>query len=184
MVGLLGIAALVPLLVVPLVGGAVADTVDRRRLVLGGNLALALVSGLLLLNAALPHPAVWPIFALEAAGTAAWSFSRPAMNTLAPKLVRDDQLEAAMALEGVYSNFASVAGPAIGGVLIAAVGLPTSYAVDLATFAFALVAVWSLPPSPPEGRASASASSRSSRGSASSAGRRRSRGSCSWTRTR
>ena len=151
MVGLLAMAALVPLLVVPLVGGAVADAVDRRRLVLAGDVGLALASGLLVLNAALPHPAVWPVFVLEAVGTTAWSFARPAMNTLAPKLVRDDQLEAAMALEGVYSNFAAVAGPAIGGVLIAAVGLAPSYGLDVAGFAFALLAVWSLPPSPPDG---------------------------------
>ena len=150
-VGLLAIAALVPLLVVPLVGGAVADALDRRRLVLFADTALALVSGLLVLNASLPHPAVWPIFALEAVGTAAWSFARPAMNTLTPKLVRDEQLEAAMALESIYGNFASVAGPAMGGVLIAAIGLGSSYALDVAGFAVALVAVWGLPSSPPEG---------------------------------
>ncbi len=148
-VGLLALAALVPLLVVPLVGGAVADTVDRRKLALLGTVGLAVVSASLLANAAAPHPAVWPIFVLEALGTVAWGFSRPALNTLAPKLVRDDQLEAAMALEGVYGNFAAVAGPALGGILIAAVGLTGSYALDLATFAFALVALRTLPASPP-----------------------------------
>jgi len=150
-VGLLAIAALVPLLVVPLVGGAIADAVDRRKLALAGTVGLSLVSGGLLLNAALPSPRVWPIFVLEALGTTAWSLSRPALSTLAPKLVRDDQLEAAMALEGVYSNFAAVAGPAIGGVLIAAIGLAPSYAIDLASFAFAFVALALLPASPPDG---------------------------------
>jgi MFS family permease len=150
-VGLLAIAALVPLLVVPLVGGAVADAVDRRKLALLGTVGLACVSAGLLANAALPHPHVWPIFALEALGTTAWGFSRPALSTLAPKLARDDQLEAVMALEGVYSNFAAVAGPAIGGVLIAAIGLAPSYAIDLASFAFALAALRTLPAMPPGG---------------------------------
>src|SRR5581483_10273653 len=106
---------------------------DRRKLALGGTVGLACVSTGLLVNAALPHPRVWPIFALEALGTTAWGFSRPALSTLAPKLVPDEQLEAVMALEGVYSNFAAVAGPAIGGVLIAAIGLAPSYAIDLAS---------------------------------------------------
>jgi MFS family permease len=149
-VGLLAIAALVPLLVVPIVGGAVADAFDRRRVALVATAALAVVSGCLVANAALPHPRVWPIFALEAIGTAAWGFSRPAMNTLAPKLVPDDQLEAAMALEGIYGNFAQVAGPAIGGVLIAAVGLAGSYALDVAGFTFSLAAIWSMPAMPPD----------------------------------
>lgn len=150
-VGLLALAGLGPLLVVPVVGGAVADAFDRRRLALVSTVGLALVSGCLVANAAVPHPAIWPIFALEAAGTAAWGFARPAMMTLAPKLVPDDQLEAAMALEGIYSNFAAVAGPAIGGVLIAAIGLSASYGIDVATFSASLLALRSLPPSPPEG---------------------------------
>ena len=150
-VGLLSIAALGPLLTVPLLGGAVADAVDRRRLVLLGNLALAGVSAALVVNASLPEPALWPLFVLEAVGTAAWGFTRPAMNTLAPKLVRDDQLEAAMALEGIYSNFAAVAGPAVGGVLIAAIGLVGAYSIDLGTFAAGLATIWTLPASPPEG---------------------------------
>lgn len=152
-VGLLALAGLVPLLVVPLVGGAVADAFDRRRIALAATVALAVVSACLVANAALPHPAVWPIFALEAVGTAAWGFARPATMTLAPRLVPDDQLEAAMALEGIYSNFAAVAGPALGGVLIAAIGLPASYGIDVATFSGSLLAFWSLPAQLPQGEA-------------------------------
>lgn len=151
-VGLLALAGLVPLLVVPLVGGAVADAFDRRRIALVSTVALAGVSACLVANAALAQPRVWPIFVLEAVGTAAWGFARPAMMTLAPKLVPDDQLEAAMALEGIYSNFASVAGPALGGVLIAAIGLSASYGIDVATFSASMIALWSLPASPPQGR--------------------------------
>jgi MFS family permease len=145
LVGLLALAALVPLLVVPLLGGAIADALDRRRVMLVSELALGAVAGLLLVNAILPHPRVWALFLLEAAGTAAWSFARPAMSAITPRLVRDDQLAAAIALQSIYGNFALVAGPALAGVLISVIGLPAAYGVDFATYGASLAAVWLLP---------------------------------------
>jgi MFS family permease len=150
-VGLLAIAALVPLLVVPLIGGAIADALDRRRVMLVSELALGAVAGLLLLNALLPHPLVWPLFALEALGTAAWGFARPAMSAITPRLVGEDQLSAAVALQSVYGNFALVAGPALAGLLISWIGLAGAYGVDFATYGASLAAAWMLPRIPPEG---------------------------------
>jgi MFS family permease len=135
----------VPLLVVPLIGGAIADALDRRRVMLLSELALAAVAGLLLANSLLPHPRVWALFVLEGIGTAAWSFARPAMTALTPRLVRDDQLAAAIALESIYGNFALVAGPALAGVLISAIGLPAAYGIDFLTYGASLAAVWLLP---------------------------------------
>ncbi len=152
-VGLLAIAALVPLLVMPLVGGAIADALDRRRVMIISEVLLGAVAGLLLLNALLPHPHVWPLFALEAIGTAAFGFARPAMSAITPRLVRDEQLSAAIALQSIYGNFAMVAGPAFAGLLIAWIGLAGAYGVDLATYAASLLAVWLLPRIPAEGDA-------------------------------
>ncbi|HEU4942925.1 MAG TPA: MFS transporter, partial [Gaiellaceae bacterium] len=149
LVGLLGIAALVPLLVVPIYGGAVADAVDRRRMLLLSDVALLAVTGGLVVNALLPNPAVWFLFAAEALGTAAYGFQRPARNALTPRLVRDDQLLAAITVEDVVFTLARVAGPMMGGVLITVVGLGGAYAIDLATFAASLLAIWLLPPVPP-----------------------------------
>jgi MFS family permease len=149
LVGLLGIAALGPLLIVPIYGGAVADAVDRRRMLLLSDLALLLVTGGLIVNAVLPNPAVWFLFVAEALGTAAYGFQRPARNALTPRLVRDDQLLAAITVEDVVFTLARVAGPVMGGVLIAVVGLGGAYTVDLATFAASLLAIWLLPPVPP-----------------------------------
>jgi MFS family permease len=151
LVGLLAIAALVPLLVVPLIGGAIADALDRRRVMLVSEVALAAVAGLLLANALLAHPHIWALFVLEGIGTAAWSFARPAMSAITPRLVRDEQLSAAIALQSVYGNFALVAGPALAGVLIAWIGLPGAYGIDLATYAASLAAVWLLPRIEPQG---------------------------------
>src|ERR687893_2976886 len=126
LLGLLGIAALVPLLLVPIYGGAVADAVDRRRMLLLSDVALMLVTVGLLVNV-LVGARVWVLFVAEALGTAAYSFQRPARNALTPKLVRDDQLLAAIAVEDVIFTLARVAGPVMGGVLISVVGLAGAY---------------------------------------------------------
>jgi MFS family permease len=148
LVGLLGVAALVPLLTVPLYGGAVADAVDRRRLLLFSDLALALVTVALLANALLDHPNVALLFVAEAAATSAYGFQRPARNALTPKLVPEGQLTAAIAIEDVVFNLAHTAGPALAGLLIALFGLGGAYAFDLVTFGASLGAIWLLPALP------------------------------------
>jgi MFS family permease len=144
-VGLLGLCALVPLLTVSLVGGAVADALDRRRLLLISDVGLAAISAVLVANATLHTPRVSVLFGAEALGTALWAFQRPAMDALVPRLVGDDQIAAASAVQGVYSSLAHVGGPAVGGVLIASVGLTATYAIDVGTFAASLTAAWLLP---------------------------------------
>jgi MFS family permease len=145
LVGLLGIAALVPLLTIPLYAGSVADAVDRRRLLLLSDVALMIVSLVLVANALLDDPSVPLLFAAQTAATGAYAFQRPARNALTPRLVRDDQLTAAIAVEDVVFNFARVGGPALAGILIASVGLAAAYLVDVATFSASLVAIWLLP---------------------------------------
>ena len=152
LVGLLGIAALGPLLVVPIYGGAVADAVDRRRMLLFSDVALVVVTVALLANALLPEPQIWALYAAETLGTAAYGFQRPARNALTPRLVGEGQLLAAIAVEDVVFALARVVGPALAGVLIAVFGLPGAYGIDLATFGASLLAIWLLPsiPAPPD----------------------------------
>jgi len=159
-VGLLGFCTLVPLVCVPLVGGTLADAVDRRRLLLRTEVALVLVSALLAVNAALPHPQVWALYVLLTLGTTAFSLGTPALRSLLPRIVAEDQIAAASALEGIYGNLAAAAGPVLAGVLISLVGLTTTYLIDVGTFAASLTALWLLPPLPPAqdaGRASVKA---------------------------
>jgi len=150
-VGLLGIAALVPLLTVSLLGGAIADAFDRRVLLIVSDLGLAAISALLVVNAAIAHPRVWALYAAEALGTAFYAIQRPAMDALVPRLVGEDQIASAAAVQGIYSSFGHVGGPAVGGILIASSGLTTTYAVDVGTFAASLVAALLLPALPPIG---------------------------------
>jgi MFS family permease len=91
----------------------------------------------------------------------AFSFGVGAQNALIPRIVGDDQLVAANNLNNLIGTFASVAGPAVAGVLITGAGLVTAYALDTATFFATLVAVWLLPPLVPEGGEDARPSLRS-----------------------
>jgi MFS family permease len=148
LVGLLGLVALVPLLTVPLYAGAVADAVDRRRMLLFSDVALLMTTLVLLGNALLADPRVWVLFVIEGLGTAAYGFQRPARNAITPRLVPPEQLTAAIVVEDAVFNLSRVAGPAMAGFLIAVIGLAGAYAVDAVTFAASLVAIWSLPPVP------------------------------------
>lgn len=183
-VGLLGLAALVPLLVVSLVGGAIADAGDRRSVLLRTETGMAVVTALFLANAALPHPQVWALFALEAVAVSIYSLGRPAMSSLTPRLVPDDQIAAASALTSVYYGLAAMAGPALGGILIATLGVPWTFGIDLATTprrsSRCTHCRRSRRPRTPTGRACA----RSSTASASSKGSRRCSGSSPSTPTR
>jgi MFS family permease len=152
-VGLLAFCDLVPLLTLALIGGTIADAVDRRRLLLVTEVGFAVVSLLLAANASLAHPQVWALYALAFLGAAFWSLGSPALRSLTPRLVPEDQLTAAVALNSVYSNLGAVAGPAFGGVLIAAFGLTTTYLIDFGSFAASLVAIALLPAIPPDEKA-------------------------------
>ena len=149
LVGLLGLASLIPLLVVPLIGGAIADAHDRRRVLLRTETGLTVVACLFIGNALLPHPQVWALFVLQLLAVAVFSLGRPAMSSLAPRLVPDEEFEAANAIEGVYSSLAAAAGPALGGVIIATLGVPWTFGIDAVTFAASLLALWSLSPQLP-----------------------------------
>ncbi|MDQ6874912.1 MAG: MFS transporter [Actinomycetota bacterium] len=148
-VGLLGVCELVPILIMAFVGGALADYVDRRRLVLLSEVALAVVTGGLLLNATMARPAVWVLFVCSGLFAGLDGIQRPALDAMIPRLVTAGELPAASALGSLRMNVAAVAGPAVGGLLIAAVDLPWVYAVDVVTFAFSLVALTLMRAVPP-----------------------------------
>jgi MFS family permease len=150
-VGLLSICDAVPLLAFAAVGGMIADAFDRRRVVLWSELGLMVVSALLSVNAFLDRPQVWALYVLAAVGTSLWALGSPAFRAMMPGLVPEEQLAASQALQSIYFNAGAVAGPALGGLLIAGAGLGTTYALDVATFAASVVAVLLVAPAPPKG---------------------------------
>jgi MFS family permease len=140
-VGLLSLAELLPLLVTAFVGGALADAFDRRRLVQIAELGLALCAGVLVFNSTLTEPRLWVLFVVGAAMAGLDGIQRPPLDALIPRLVDREELLAASALDSLRSNIGRVAGPALAGVLIAVLGLPLTYTIDVATFGVSLVAL-------------------------------------------
>jgi MFS family permease len=148
-VGLLSLCELFPLLTLTIAGGALADAVDRRKLLLITEPLLALVAGAFAFNASLDEPRVWAIYVLVTLTMSIYSLGVSGMNTVIPRLVGEDELLAANAIENVYGSTTSVAGPALGGAIIALLGLTGAYVLDSATFAASLWSVWRLPPIAP-----------------------------------
>ncbi|MFJ9947654.1 MFS transporter [Kitasatospora sp. NPDC091207] len=138
-VGLVGAFELVPLIVFGLWGGALADALDRRKLVLFSEAGLGVLTGLLLLNALLPTPVLWPVYLVAALVAATDGLQRPALDSLTPRIVPHDQLTAAFALNSLYRNAGSVAGPALAGIIVAFAGVQTAYALDVLTFGASLL---------------------------------------------
>jgi MFS family permease len=149
LVGLLGLASLIPLLVVPLVGGAIADALDRRSVLLRTETGMSVVSALFLANSLLSQPRVWALFVLQGLAVAIFSLGRPALSSLTPRLVPDEEIAAATALSSVYNSLAAVGGPAVGGILIATAGVPWTYGIDLVTYSASFFVIWLLPRMPP-----------------------------------
>ena len=122
-VGALGIAELVPLIVFGLYGGALADHVDRRLMMVWTGVAQIALTALLMVNAFLPDPQIWPIYVFAALLTTAQSLQRPSKEALEPRTVRHDQIMAANALSSLGVQLGLLCGPAIGGLLLAWVGV-------------------------------------------------------------
>jgi MFS family permease len=152
LVGLIGLAEIVPLLFTALLGGALADAHDRRRLVLIADSTLLVLALVLLGNALLADPHVWVLFVVAAGMAGAGGLQRPPLDAMLPRLVPHEDLAAASALDGFRGNAAQIAGPALAGVLIATLGLGATYAIDAATFlvSLAFLARMRAVPPPPE----------------------------------
>jgi MFS family permease len=150
-VGLVGACELVPLVAGGLYGGALADWLDRRRMVLGSEAGLGLLAACLLANSLLPHPAVWPLYAAAALMAGLDGIQRPSLDALLPRIVAHEEMAAAVAFGAMRWNVSAIAGPAVGGVLIATAGLPWGYAADLATYLVSLALLARLRAVPPAG---------------------------------
>jgi len=148
-VGLLGVAQLGPLLTFSILGGALADRVDKRRLLLGVTAAASGCSALLAVNASLSRPQVWALYVVGATASATFAVSSAALRSLLPLLVDEELRPAAYALQSTYGTFGMMVGPAVGGVLIGAFGLVSAYAVDVGTYCVALVAFGAIAAAPP-----------------------------------
>jgi MFS family permease len=149
MVGLMALVEAVPLVVLPMVGGALADAFERRRFLIAAQSVTALLSAGLAVNAFLPDPQLWVFFVFAFLSVSAYSLYSPAFRAWPARLLTPDLYTSATALEVVYYQAAALAGPVLAGVLIATVGVEWAYVLDAVTYLAVVVALVGMAPSPP-----------------------------------
>lgn len=141
MVGALGLVQFGAVLVFSLLGGTYADRLNRRRLLLVSEAVMALVTIALLVNSLLPHPSVMAIFVLVGVLQSVTGFHRPAMEAMTQKMIEPQDYAAVGALRSMRMSLGAIAGPLLGGVLVATVGVAGAYAFDVLSFIAALLCV-------------------------------------------
>ncbi|MFD8860506.1 MFS transporter [Streptomyces vinaceus] len=149
-VGLVGLFSLVPLVAFGLYGGAIADTVDRRKLGLYSSLGLTALSIALAGAALLDYHRVWLLYSVVALQAVCGALNGPARSAMIPRLLPTEQLPAANALNSVTMTSGTMIGPVLGGLIVGWWGYQAAYLIDAVTFCAALYAVWRLPAMLPE----------------------------------
>jgi MFS family permease len=139
--GLVGLVRVLPIIVCSLVGGVVADAVDRKRLILVTQTVMLASAGALAVFTSLGLRQVWPIYALTALSSAAIAFDNPARQALLPALVPERDFPNAVSLGFVSFQIAMVSGPVLGGVVLARFGPALVYAFNAASFLAVIFAV-------------------------------------------
>ena len=149
-VGAIGVAQMIPTVTIGLLGGAIADTVDRRKLVLAASSASAVVSAGLAAQAFAGLRSVWLLYVLVAVASSCGAINAPIRRTFIPSLLPADQLTAGLALNRLTMQIMLTAGPGLAGLITAApgLGLRACYLIDAASFACSLYGVARLPDLP------------------------------------
>src|SRR4051812_35878511 len=142
LVGLLGLVELGPLMAASLFGGAWADRVDRRVLLMLVQIALVAVAAGLAAAAFAGSPPVWLLYVLAAVLAGAAAFERVIRSAIVPNVVRPELLRAAISNTFGINQVTMVVGPAVGGLLIAALGVGAAYTADAVTCLGMVLAAW------------------------------------------
>jgi MFS family permease len=150
-VGAIGLAQAVPVVSFGVVGGSLADAVDRRRLTLITGGCLTMVSAAFAAQAFLGLRQLWLLYVLAAVQALLQAVDGPARRTFLPRLVSADQIAAGVALSQLAGYGSILLGPVLAGVTTAAAGLPACYLIDALSFCAGLYGVARLPPMPPQG---------------------------------
>lgn len=148
-VGLLGVAQLVPLLLTAFVGGALADVMDRRKLLIRAEWGMAFGCLLLIANSLLPYPLLWLVYVIAGLLSALSGLHRPSLDALTPRLVSHEEIQAVSVLAMFRSTVGMIGGPAVAGISIASLGLSWTYFFDFLTFVFSIAALTQINSLPP-----------------------------------
>lgn len=139
--GLVGLVRVVPIILCSLLGGVVADAVNRKRLILASQVVMLGSAGVLAWVTASGLESVWPIYLLTAISSAAVAFEAPARQALLPALVPAEDFQNSVSLYLIVFHVAMIAGPALSGQLLSAYGPTLIYALNAASFVAVILAV-------------------------------------------
>ncbi len=148
-VGLAGAFALVPLIVFGLLGGAWADAMDRRVLLIIASCGLAVSSVLLWVQSALGLNNVWVVLSLLAVQQAFFAINSPTRSAAIPRMLPTEQLPAANSLTMTVFQFGAIVGPLLAGLMLRWIDLSTLYLIDAVTCLLPIWVTFRLAPMPP-----------------------------------
>ncbi len=149
--GLIGLGRAIPGLAFTLVAGAVADRVDRRRLLMVTQTVMALNAAALAIIAYLGVANLWHVLIAAMIQSAAFAFDNPSRQSLVPRIVSLPFLPSAIGLQSAAFNGAAVVGPVLAGILYLPIGIPGLLAVNALSFAAILGALKAMPAITPSG---------------------------------
>ncbi|MEZ5308862.1 MAG: MFS transporter [Pyrinomonadaceae bacterium] len=159
-VGLLGLAEFVPMFSLAFVGGALADSIDRRKMLRVTEVGQLLTTLLLLGNALLPAPTTTLLYVAVGVHAGLAGLQRPSFEALIAKLVPPEHMSAVAALNALRFEIGFIIAPVLGGYLAARHGASWAYVIDVVTFAASLAAVFMISASAiPKGAGKASVGS-------------------------
>ncbi|MEP6850048.1 MAG: MFS transporter [Acidobacteriota bacterium] len=149
MVGYIYLAEFVPMLCLAFVGGALADFLDKRKMLRFTEIGQTFVTAILLANSLLPRPKVWLLFLAVAVHAGLAALQRPAFESFIQKVIPAEFMASVAVLNSIRFNFGMIIGPALAGILTAQLGASVAYGIDLVTFGASLLAVFMIRYVPP-----------------------------------
>jgi MFS family permease len=142
MVGYIYLAEFVPMVCLAFVGGALADALDKRKMLRLTEIGQTLVTAILLANSLLPNPQIWVLFVAVALHAGFAAIQRPSFESFIQKVIPNELMSAVMALNSIRFSLGAIVSPAVGGIIATQFSSSVAYAFDLLTFAASLIAVF------------------------------------------
>src|SRR5829696_714593 len=144
MVGYIYLAEFVPMVALAFVGGALADFLDKRKMLRLTEIGQTSVTAILLLNSLLPNPRIWVLFLAVALHAGLAAIQRPAFESFIQKVIPNEMMSAVMALNSIRYSVGAIVSPAVAGIIATQLSASVAYTIDFVTFAASLCAVFLL----------------------------------------
>ncbi len=142
MVGYVALAEVVPMIFLGFVGGAIADSFDKRKILRFTEIGQTIVTAIALANCFLPQPKIWIIFLVAALHSGFAALQRPAFESFIQKIIPNDLMPSVMALNSMRWSLSAIISPLIAGIIATSLGVAIAYAIDLISFIASLIAVY------------------------------------------